>query len=231
MRYAGQGHEILVELPDGPFTADSVAELQKRFEAGYRALFNRVIPALDIEVVGWILRAEAPAPGRSAELPVAGALASGRGPSAVGTRSAVRSDAARFRERPGLCSRRAEARPVDPGSGRHRRGRDHHDHHLGLHRRARSLGRHSSDGPQGRSCRRPRNDTRSQPSAEPHRIPGDVEPPDLRRRGAGADPGAHRLRHRRRARRATCRPASTTRRAACWPRPSPARRAMSTRWR
>ena len=24
---------------------------------------------------------------------------------------------------------------------------------------------------------------------------------------------------------------STTRRAACWPRPSPARRAMSTRWR
>ncbi len=65
MRYAGQGHEILVELPDGPFTKDSVAELQKRFDAGYRALFNRVIPALDIEVVGWILKAEAPAPGTS----------------------------------------------------------------------------------------------------------------------------------------------------------------------
>ena len=44
MRYAGQGHEILVDLPDGPFTADSVAELRKRFDAGYRALFNRVDP-------------------------------------------------------------------------------------------------------------------------------------------------------------------------------------------
>ncbi|MFO1082257.1 MAG: hydantoinase/oxoprolinase family protein [Reyranellaceae bacterium] len=63
MRYAGQGHEILVELPDGPFDAASVAELRKRFEAGYRALFNRVVPGVDIEVTGWILRAETPAPG------------------------------------------------------------------------------------------------------------------------------------------------------------------------
>jgi len=86
MRYAGQGHEILVELPDGPFTRDSVAELQKRFDTGYRALFNRVIPALDVEVVGWILRAEAPAPGRIAELPAA-AAAEGAKPAAVGSRS------------------------------------------------------------------------------------------------------------------------------------------------
>ncbi|MFZ5783266.1 MAG: hydantoinase/oxoprolinase family protein [Pseudomonadota bacterium] len=67
MRYAGQGHEILVPLPDGPFTAESVAELRKRFEAGYRGLFSRVVPGVDIEVTGWILRAEAPAPGRAAE--------------------------------------------------------------------------------------------------------------------------------------------------------------------
>jgi N-methylhydantoinase A len=86
MRYAGQGHEILVDLPDGPFTKASVAELQKRFDAGYRALFNRVIPALDIEVVGWILRAEAPAPGRAADLPAA-AAAAGAKPAPVGSRS------------------------------------------------------------------------------------------------------------------------------------------------
>ena len=59
---------------DGPFTKASAAELQKRFDAGYRALFSRVIPALDIEVVGWILRAETPAPGRAAELPKAAAV-------------------------------------------------------------------------------------------------------------------------------------------------------------
>jgi N-methylhydantoinase A len=86
MRYAGQGHEILVDLPDGPFTKESVAELQKRFDAGYRALFNRVIPALDIEVVGWILKAEAPAPGRAAELPMA-AAGDGGTSAAVGTRT------------------------------------------------------------------------------------------------------------------------------------------------
>jgi len=55
MRYAGQGTEILCELPDGPFTAASVAELRKRFEAGYRALFNRVVPGVDVEVTGWDL--------------------------------------------------------------------------------------------------------------------------------------------------------------------------------
>ena len=85
MRYAGQGHEILVELPDGPFTKASAAELQKRFDAGYRALFSRVIPALDIEVVGWILRAETPAPGRAAELPKAAAV-EGSKAAPIGTR-------------------------------------------------------------------------------------------------------------------------------------------------
>ncbi len=77
MRYAGQGHEILVPLPDGPFTPDSVVELKRRFEAGYRTLFSRVVPALDIEVVGWILRAEAPAPGRAADQAPSGPRASG----------------------------------------------------------------------------------------------------------------------------------------------------------
>jgi N-methylhydantoinase A len=85
MRYAGQGHEILVDLPEGSFTKASVAELQKRFDAGYRALFSRVIPALDIEVVGWILRAETPAPGRAADLPQA--AAEGAKPSAIGSRN------------------------------------------------------------------------------------------------------------------------------------------------
>jgi len=69
MRYAGQGHEILVDLPDGPFDAASPETLQRRFEAGYRGLFNRVVPANDIEVVAWVLRAEAPAPGRPPDPP------------------------------------------------------------------------------------------------------------------------------------------------------------------
>jgi N-methylhydantoinase A len=74
MRYVGQGHEILVALPDGPFTPASADELRQRFEAGYRALFNRVVPAIDVEVTAWTLRAEAPAPSRAAELPDAPAV-------------------------------------------------------------------------------------------------------------------------------------------------------------
>ena len=85
MRYAGQGHEILVDLPDGPFTPESVAELRRRFEAGYRLLFNRVVPGVDVEVTGWILRAEAPAPRRAADL-AAAAPADAPPPRAVGQR-------------------------------------------------------------------------------------------------------------------------------------------------
>lgn len=86
MRYAGQGHEILVELPDGPFTEASVAELRKRFEAGYRTLFSRVVPGVDVEVTGWILKAETPAPGRQAESAAPVVTASGT-PKSEGTRN------------------------------------------------------------------------------------------------------------------------------------------------
>ena len=87
MRYAGQGHEILVQLPDGPFNAASVAELRKRFEAGYRTLFNRVVPGVDVEVTGWILRAEAPAPGRAIDRGPADTQAEARRSLSVGSRT------------------------------------------------------------------------------------------------------------------------------------------------
>ena len=64
-----------------------------------------------------------------------------------------------------------------------------------------------------------------------HRAADHVEPADRRGRGAGADAAAHRLlRHRARGGR-PLRRHLRPRRAACWRRPSPARRATSTRWR
>jgi N-methylhydantoinase A len=62
MRYAGQGHEIVVPLPVRAFASADVAEFRARFEAAYTALFGRIIPNLDLEVVSWTLRAEAVAP-------------------------------------------------------------------------------------------------------------------------------------------------------------------------
>ena len=114
MRYAGQGHEILVDLPDGPFTAASAAELRKRFEAGYRSLFSRVVPGVDVEVTGWILRAAAPAPGRAADLPALAGGASAK-PVPVGTRSLYDPTMREFNEVP--VYRRSTLKPgaVLPG--------------------------------------------------------------------------------------------------------------------
>ncbi|BAM89103.1 hydantoin utilization protein A [Bradyrhizobium oligotrophicum S58] len=53
MRYVGQGHEISVELPNRPLTADDLPALRTTFEAGYAALFERPIPGAAIEVLSW----------------------------------------------------------------------------------------------------------------------------------------------------------------------------------
>jgi N-methylhydantoinase A len=61
MRYRGQGHEVMVKLPARPYAAGDGATLTEAFEAAYRALYSRVIPGVDIEVVSWALRLAAPA--------------------------------------------------------------------------------------------------------------------------------------------------------------------------
>jgi N-methylhydantoinase A len=52
MRYRGQGHEIAVPFPAGK--ADP-ATLRTAFDTTYTALFGRIIPRLEIEVVTWTL--------------------------------------------------------------------------------------------------------------------------------------------------------------------------------
>jgi len=53
MRYIGQGHEIPVELPTGALKAGSGAELRRRFESSYEALYGRTIPHLGVEIMSW----------------------------------------------------------------------------------------------------------------------------------------------------------------------------------
>ena len=62
MRYRGQGHEITVDLPPGPFTAASRATLIKLYEEGYAATFGRTIPGLGVEIMNWTLRLAAEQP-------------------------------------------------------------------------------------------------------------------------------------------------------------------------
>ena len=75
MRYRGQGHEITVDLPPGPFTAASRDLLVQLYEAGYAATFGRTIPGLDVEIMNWTLRlaadqeAQPPCPPQPADTP------------------------------------------------------------------------------------------------------------------------------------------------------------------
>lgn len=55
MRYAGQGHEIHVMLPERALVSGDGSALRERFEAAYRALFNRQIPGAAIEIMSWSL--------------------------------------------------------------------------------------------------------------------------------------------------------------------------------
>ena len=61
MRYAGQGHEVEVEAPDGePPDADL---LRKLFEDQYESVFGLRFAGRPIEIVNWKVEAEGPAPG------------------------------------------------------------------------------------------------------------------------------------------------------------------------
>ena len=58
-RYVGQGHEIKIELPDGPFDDRSSDAIRARFEAAYEAKFGLLVPGMEIEVLTWSLTASA----------------------------------------------------------------------------------------------------------------------------------------------------------------------------
>jgi N-methylhydantoinase A len=55
MRYRGQGHEIAVALPNASFSPNAALEMRKRFEETYAAVFGRIIPRLEVEILTWTL--------------------------------------------------------------------------------------------------------------------------------------------------------------------------------
>lgn len=59
MRYRGQGHEISVDLPAGPYDATLRDRLSALFDDAYTASYSRRIPGLEVEVMNWTLRLSA----------------------------------------------------------------------------------------------------------------------------------------------------------------------------
>ncbi len=61
LRYAGQGHEIAVDLPTGAFDAAAARALHQRFEARYAELYGRALPHIAAEAVSWSVAVRAAA--------------------------------------------------------------------------------------------------------------------------------------------------------------------------
>ena len=60
MRYAGQGHELRVPVPDGELTRESLTQLHADFEAAYERNYGLRIPGGEVEVVTWSLTVSTP---------------------------------------------------------------------------------------------------------------------------------------------------------------------------
>ncbi len=70
MRYAGQGHEIEIDIPAGDLSAASFETLVAAFEAEYIRMFGRIVPDMQLEIMNWsvVVASEAPATRRVVDL-------------------------------------------------------------------------------------------------------------------------------------------------------------------
>ena len=69
MRYAGQGSEIVVPLPDRDLPADAAAMLLRSFEEIYAAQYTHKVPNAEVEVVSWSVTVSTPMVETSSETP------------------------------------------------------------------------------------------------------------------------------------------------------------------
>ena len=55
MRYAGQGHEIKVQVDNNLLTQSDISKIKTSFEKKYENLYSRILPNADIEILTWSL--------------------------------------------------------------------------------------------------------------------------------------------------------------------------------
>ena len=55
MRYAGQGHEIKVQVDNNLLTQFDISKIKTSFEKKYENLYSRILPNADIEILTWSL--------------------------------------------------------------------------------------------------------------------------------------------------------------------------------
>jgi N-methylhydantoinase A len=62
MRYSGQGHEIMVNIPSGKLSEKSIGEIEKNFKEEYQLRYGRSIENIPIESVTWRVLVSGPSP-------------------------------------------------------------------------------------------------------------------------------------------------------------------------
>lgn len=62
MRYAGQGHEITITLPNGVLGPESIPEIERSFKKEYEFRYNRSIDGMALEMVTWRVIVQGPLP-------------------------------------------------------------------------------------------------------------------------------------------------------------------------
>ena len=72
LRYRGQGHEVVVPLPDAALGAGSLAALEETFAGVYRRLYGRVAEGVPLEVVSWRVVVSGPRPSLELRSPAGG---------------------------------------------------------------------------------------------------------------------------------------------------------------
>ncbi len=72
VRYAGQGHEIRIDLPAGELDANALPAIRETFERVYRSLFGRTGPEVPLEAISWRVIASGPRPTVRMSVPSAG---------------------------------------------------------------------------------------------------------------------------------------------------------------
>jgi N-methylhydantoinase A len=60
MRYVGQGFEVSVPLPRGPYTGASAGHVRAAFEEAYRSIYGHTALGVEVEALTWRLRASGP---------------------------------------------------------------------------------------------------------------------------------------------------------------------------
>lgn len=84
-RYIGQGHEIVIEIPERPLADADAALLHERFEAAYLRHFGRSIAGHDVELLSWMVIVSAEESPQAVAAPQA--PASGRVATPIGSRA------------------------------------------------------------------------------------------------------------------------------------------------